>query len=154
MGRTNKVGRTTEEQVIRLDIPSSMELVSVLDATISEILKEMGFNEEVREQINLAVIEAGTNAIKHGNKEDPNKRTHFEFLLNQDKLTVLVGDQGTGFDREKVADPLDPENLLKSSGRGIFLMEACMDLVTYEEPGTTVKMVKYKKQSDDKKNDK
>jgi serine/threonine-protein kinase RsbW len=110
----------------------------------------MGFDEEAREQVNLAVIEAGTNAIKHGNKEDPNKRAHFEFILNQDKLTVVARDQGQGFDRGQVPDPLDPANLLKNSGRGIFLMESCMDLVTYEKPGTTVRMVKYKKQSDNK----
>ena len=142
------MGQTTE-QVIRLDLPSSMQLVYILDAIISEILKEMGFDEETSEQVNLAVIEAGTNAIKHGNKEDPNKRAHFEFIAHFDKLTVVTQDQGSGFDREQVADPLDPANLLKSSGRGVFLMEACMDLVTYEKSGTVIKMVKYR-QSDDK----
>lgn len=144
------MGQTTE-QVIRLDLPSSMQLVYVLDALISEILKEMGFDEETREQVNLAVIEAGTNAIKHGNKENPNKRTRFEFIVQPDKLTVVVQDQGTGFDRQKVANPLDPENLLRSSGRGIFLMEACMDTVTYENSGTIVRMVKGKRPNNQQK---
>ena len=143
------MGQKTTEQVIRLDIPSSMRLVYLLDAIISEILREMGFDAETSEQVNLAVIEAGTNAIKHGNKEDANKRASFEFIINQDRLTVVIQDEGIGFERETVADPLDPVNLLKSNGRGIFLMEACMDKVTYEASGTIVTMVKYKPQTID-----
>ncbi|MCH8290492.1 ATP-binding protein [Candidatus Poribacteria bacterium] len=141
------MGKTTE-QSIRLDLPSSMQFVYVLDTIISEILREMDFDEETSEQINLAVVEAGTNAIKHGNKEDPDKRAHFEFILTPDQLTIIVQDQGDGFDREKVADPLDPANLLKSSGRGLFLMETCMDSVVYEGRGTIIKMVKYKQSAD------
>ena len=104
----------------------------------------MEFDEETTEQVSLAVIEAGTNAIKHGNEEDLNKRAYFEFIVHADKLTIVVQDEGKGFKREEVADPLDPANLLKSSGRGIFLMEACMDSVTYEKSGTIIKMVKHK----------
>ena len=136
--------RSTTKQVIRLDLPSSMQHVYLLDTIILEILKEMGFDEETSEQVNLAVIEAGTNAIKHGNQEDLNKHAHFEFIVQPDKITVVIQDEGKGFKREEVADPLDPANLLKSSGRGIFLMEACMDSVTYEKSGTIVKMVKHK----------
>ena len=139
---------STTEQVIRLDLPSSIQHVYLLDTIILEILKEMEFDEETTEQVSLAVIEAGTNAIKHGNKEDLNKHAHFEFIVQPDKLTVVVQDEGKGFKREEVADPLDPANLLKSSGRGLFLMEACMDSVTYEKSGTIVKMVKHKPSSD------
>ena len=134
----------TTEQVIRLDLPSSMQHVYLLDTIILEILKEMEFSEETSEQVTLAVIEAGTNAIKHGNQEDLNKSAHFEFIVQPDKLTVIVQDEGKGFNREEVPDPLDPANLLKSSGRGIFLMETCMDSVTFEQSGTIVKMVKHK----------
>ena len=136
--------RPTTEQVIRLDLPSSIQHVYLLDTIVLEILKEMEFDEETCEQVSLAVIEAGTNAIKHGNKETLNKQAHFEFIVQPDKLTVVVQDEGKGFKREEVADPLDPANLLKSSGRGIFLMEACMDSVTYEKSGTMVTMVKHK----------
>ena len=143
MEKTKCVGSTTD-QVIRLKLPSSMQHVYLLDTITLEILREMGFDEETGEQVNLAVIEAGTNAIKHGNKEDWNKQAHFEFIIQPDKLTVVVQDEGKGFKREEVADPLDPANLLKSSGRGIFLMETCMDSVIYEKSGTIVKMVKHK----------
>lgn len=132
------------EQAIELSLPSSMQHVYLLDVVVSEILRDTDFAEEVREQINLAVIEAGTNAIKHGNKEDPHKRAIILFYLDDDKLTIVIEDEGDGFTRKEVADPLDPENLLKSSGRGIFLMEAYMDSVIYEADGTIIKMVKYK----------
>lgn len=129
---------------IFLSLPSTMQLIYLLDTIISDILREMKFNEEAQEHVNLAVIEAGTNAIKHGNKEDTDKTATFEFLIDDDRLTVIITDEGPGFEREEVANPLEPENLLKSSGRGLFLMEACMDEVVYEAEGTIVKMVKYK----------
>ena len=135
---------TETGQVISLSLPSSMQHVYLLDVVVTEILKETGFAEDIQEQINLAVIEAGTNAIKHGNKENPAKKATIEFTLAEDKLVIVITDEGDGFTRQEVADPLDPENLLKSSGRGLFLMEACMDSVTYEADGTIIKMVKYK----------
>ena len=134
---------TETERVVRLSLPSSMRHVYLLDVVVTEILKETEFTEDIQEQINLAVIEAGTNAIKHGNKENPIKKATIEFTLAEDKLEIRIEDEGDGFTRKEVADPLDPENLLKSSGRGLFLMEACMDSVTYENNGTIIKMVKY-----------
>ncbi|MCY4568371.1 MAG: ATP-binding protein [Candidatus Poribacteria bacterium] len=136
--------RPETEQVITLSLPSSMQHVYLLDVVVTEILKETNFTEDIQEQINLAVIEAGTNAIKHGNKENPLKKATLEFTLAEDRLEIVIEDEGDGFTRQEVADPLDPENLLKSSGRGLFLMEACMDSVTYENNGTIIKMVKYK----------
>lgn len=136
--------KKTIEHVIHLDLPSSTHFIYVIDSIISEIVNDMGFDKEASEQINLAVIEAAVNAFKHGNNEDSSKRTRFEFILGREELTVIVEDQGVGFNRESVADPLDPSNLLKSSGRGIFLMETCMDSVTYEGSGRIVKMVKSK----------
>ena len=137
--------KTSEtEQAIELSLPSSMQHVYLIDVVVTEILRDTDFPEEIREQINLAAIEAGTNAIKHGNKEDSHKRATALFTLDDDKLTITIEDEGDGFTRKEVADPLDPENLLKSSGRGIFLMEAYMDSVTYEADGTIIKMVKYK----------
>jgi len=75
---------------IILDIPSEFKHIYLLDLVISYVSKEMGFNEETKEQVNLAVIEAGTNAIKHGNKNDPSKNVHFRFDISNDKLTILL----------------------------------------------------------------
>jgi serine/threonine-protein kinase RsbW len=104
----------------------------------------MEFDDEAVEQANLAVIEAGTNAILHGNGNNPNKRVHFQFCIGEDKLTVIVKDEGRGFDPDKVPNPLDPENLFNTTGRGIFLMRTLMDEINYSENGTEVQMVKYK----------
>jgi len=110
----------------------------------------MEFDDEAVEQANLAIIEAGTNAILHGNSNDPNKRVYFQFLLSEDKLTVAVKDEGKGFNPDGVPNPLDPENLLNTTGRGIFLMRTLMDEISYNQNGTEVQMVKYKFNERDK----
>jgi len=135
---------TSQEHIIQLEIPSEMELIYLLDVVASEILKDMEFDDETIEQVNLAVIEAGTNAILHGNSSDPNKKVYFRFLVGEDKFTVIVRDEGNGFNPDCLPNPLDPENLLNTSGRGIFLMRTFMDEVNYNKTGTEVRMVKYK----------
>ncbi len=135
---------TSQEHTIQLEIPSKIKLIYVLDAVVSEILQEMEFDEETAEQANLAVIEAGTNAILHGNGNDASKRVYIQFLVGGDKLTVMIRDEGQGFNPNAVPNPLDPENILNASGRGIFLMHMLMDEVSYNEQGTEVQMVKYK----------
>ena len=132
---------------IVLSIPSEDRYVYLLDLVVSYVAKEMEFDEETTEQVNLAVIEAGTNAIRHGNGNDPEKTALFRFCLEEDKLTVSVKDCGSGFDPEEVGDPLSPENFMKPCGRGIFLMRALMDEVEYnvdKSDGTEVRLVKHK----------
>ena len=139
--------RTDHKGEIVLSIPSQDKYIYLLDLVVSYASKEMDFDEETAEQVNLAIIEAGTNAIRHGNKNDPDKTAQFRFQIAKDKLTVFVKDCGPGFDPEDVGDPLSPENFMKPSGRGIFLMKALMDEVEYridEGSGTEVRLVKYK----------
>ena len=84
-----------------------MQHVYLLDVVVTEILKETDFTEDIQEQINLAVIEAGTNAIKHGNKEDPNKKATLEFTIAEDKLAILIKDgRGSGLHARKSPIPL------------------------------------------------
>jgi len=135
---------------ITLSITSQERYIYLVDIVISHVVSEMGFGEETGGQINLAVIEAGINAIKHGNESDPEKTVEFRFHMEQDKVTVFVRDCGSGFDLECVEDPLSPENLMKPCGRGIFLMRSFMDQVIYridEDCGTEVQLVKYKSSS-------
>jgi serine/threonine-protein kinase RsbW len=142
-----KIKNKLQKRDITLDIPSEVRHIYLLDNVLAYVAKEMNFDEETREQVNLAVIEAGTNAIKHGNKNDPIKMVHFRFNISNDKLTVYVKDHGCGFDPSNLDDPLSPENVMKPCGRGIFLMKALMDEVEFTmigECGTEVKMVKYK----------
>jgi len=132
---------------IALDIPSEFRHIYLLDLVLSYIAKEMDFDEETKEQVNLAVIEAGTNAIKHGNQGDPTKAVHFRFDLSDGQLAISIKDCGEGFKPDEVNDPLSPENFMKPCGRGIFLMKALMDEVEFDVSGncgTEVKMVKFK----------
>jgi serine/threonine-protein kinase RsbW len=84
------------------------------------------------------------NAILHGNAYDPNKRVNLTFEQNGREMIVTISDEGHGFIPEEVPDPLAPENLLKQSGRGIFLMRAFMDEVRFRklEPGTEITLIK------------
>ena len=106
-------------------------------------------DDDAMHWISVAVRESVINAIKHGNKEDQRKRVSVEFRFepfdHPTQLVVRVVDQGDGFHPEEVTDPLAPENLLKSSGRGIFFMRSFMDDLTLQpatEGGTEVRMVK------------
>ncbi len=98
--------------------------------------------------VGVAVRESVINAIKHGNQNDATKHVFVEFETHEmavPELSIRVRDQGAGFDPEEVADPLAPENLLKSSGRGIFLIRNFMDDVRLQrapEGGMEIRMVK------------
>jgi len=132
---------------ITLNIPSEFRHIYLLDLVLAYIAKEMDFDEETKEQVNLAVIEAGTNAIKHGNKNDPSKAVRFRFDLSDDRLEIFIKDCGSGFKPDEIGDPLSPENFMKPCGRGIFLMKALMDEVDFvvsNDCGTEVKLIKHK----------
>ena len=129
---------------VRLDLPSTIESVHLLDALISEMLNLMQIDEQTSHQINLAVIEAGTNAIKHGNAADPEKYVHFEFQASSEKMTILVQDSGCLNQHKLQESPSLVEtaldNLTRSDGRGLQLIDAYMDEVIYDI--ASVKMVK------------
>ncbi len=92
----------------------------------------------------MAVREATLNAVLHGNRYDPAKRVTVSFDITPDALTVAVRDQGPGLNPFTLPDPLAPENLLKESGRGIFLIRAFMDEIHFRtmSPGTEIIMIK------------
>ncbi len=91
----------------------------------------------------IAVTEAFNNAIVHGNKLDPAKKVEVEIEVTTIDIQIVIKDQGTGFDPERLADPRDPENLLKENGRGVFIIKSLLDQVDYfpSPNGTTVKML-------------
>ncbi len=108
---------------------------------------KMNFNEEEKDSLAIAVTEAVNNAIIHGNKQDVTKKVHIKFTFQKNKLFVVIKDEGTGFNPEKISDPLAPENLLKESGRGIFILSTLMDDVkfSFNKDGTEISMIKVKK---------
>lgn len=108
-----------------------------------EINREARLDDGTFHRLFVATSEAINNAILHGNKSDPSKQACVTCSLNQDSVVVKVRDQGPGFDPDTVPNPLDEENLLKESGRGLFLIRSMMDRVTIrpEPTGTTVEMM-------------
>ena len=139
----------TRGGTVRLQIHSNFDMLDIVQLISDRLGKLAGMNEDTVHWIGVAVRESVINAIKHGNREEYGKLVTVEFTLapasDPGELVVRVLDQGEGFDPGDIADPLAPENLLKSSGRGIFFMRSFMDDVTLRrasEGGMEVRMVK------------
>ena len=133
------------EQTTRLVLPSHIEAVAGGAAVATDFIQSCGVGEEAAFGIDVAVREAITNAMVHGNKEDEAKTVELTLNCLGRELEIEVKDQGEGFDPTSIPDPTDPANILKTSGRGIFLMRTFMDAVQWSmhpEGGTTVRMTK------------
>jgi serine/threonine-protein kinase RsbW len=126
-------------------LDSTLETVDSAEQTASRIAAESGFDEDVVMQISMAVREAAVNAVLHGNAYDPDKKVKLDFERTGNDLVITIRDQGKGLDPAKIPDPLAPENLLKTSGRGIFLIRSFMDEVQIHpsQTGTEIKLVKH-----------
>ena len=114
----------------------------------AEILKDVrrhGYCEEAVFAIKLALEEAMTNAVKHGNGNQDSKEVTIRFSVNAQRTVIIVRDQGTGFAPEQVPDPTMPDRLSLPSGRGIMLMRAYMDDVEYRDNGCEVCLIKRNK---------
>lgn len=133
---------------IRLEFTSTFEMLDFVDVVGGHVSREVGLDEDQAHWVGVAVRECVINAIKHGNRHDASKRVFVEFataVAVVPEMTIRVRDQGQGFDPDEIADPLAPENLLKGSGRGIFLIRNFMDEVDLERipgGGMEVRMVK------------
>ena len=138
-------------ETIELSIDSKLEFLDMVSSVTKSVLAKMGFDEESIGWIELAVHEAVINAIKHGNKQSPDKQVDVKFDIEEEMLVISVRDCGEGFDPSQLPDPLDPNNLLNPSGRGIFYMRTFMDEVEYSthpEGGSIVRMTKNKRSSE------
>jgi serine/threonine-protein kinase RsbW len=137
-------------QTVRLDFDSTFEMLDLVQVISDHIGRLAGLDEEARHWVNVAVRESVINAIKHGNGNDTGKRVHVEFTPLEAAgaprgVLIRVRDEGPGFDPAAVPDPLAPENLLKGSGRGIFLIRSFMDEMVLQraaEGGMEMVMVK------------
>jgi serine/threonine-protein kinase RsbW len=135
-------------QVVRLEFTSAVEMLDFVQVVSDHFGRTVGFDDDAVHWVGVAIRESVINAIKHGNRHDTSKHVFVEFLRpagDEPGICILVRDQGEGFDPEEVADPLEPENLLKASGRGIFLIRNFMDEVLLRrapEGGMEVRMVK------------
>lgn len=137
------------DSVVRLEFRSHVDMLDFVHVVSEAMGRLVGFDDDSMHWVSVAVRESVVNAIKHGHREIEEKRVTVEFSVAPacapTELTVRVVDQGEGFDPVEVDDPLAPENLLKTSGRGIFFMRSFMDdlrLVRVPDGGMEVVMVK------------
>jgi len=117
---------------VHLEFTSAFEMLDFVQVVSEHMGRSIGLDEDSRHWVGVAVRESVINAIKHGNRNDSTKRVFVDFEAAPERipeLTIRVRDQGEGFDPGELADPLAPENLLKASGRGIFLIRNFMDQV-------------------------
>jgi serine/threonine-protein kinase RsbW len=135
-------------QNVHLEFTSAFEMLDFVQVVSEHMGRTIGLDEDGRHWVGVAVRESVINAIKHGNRNDASKRVFVDFEAAPEsaaELTIRVRDQGDGFDPEELADPLAPENLLKASGRGIFLIRNFMDEVRLRrvpEGGMEIAMIK------------
>jgi len=142
-------GMLTRGGLVRLQIPSQFDMLDLVQVVSDRMGHLAAIDDDTIHWIGVAVRESVINAIKHGNREHPGKRVIVEFAFapsqNPTELVVRVVDEGEGFDPAAIGDPLAPENMLKSSGRGIFFMRSFMDDVSLrraKDGGMEVRMVK------------
>jgi serine/threonine-protein kinase RsbW len=127
----------------KFSLPSVVAVVPrVVDALLGRITS-LRVRDGSEDDIELALQEALLNAVIHGNRQDPFKRVYITLRCEADGVVeITIRDEGAGFDVACVADPTAPEHLLCKHGRGIFLMRAMMDEVSFEDGGTVVHMRK------------
>jgi serine/threonine-protein kinase RsbW len=149
-GDTSRLAQTRTpelmtEQRVSYTMDSTLETVDNAEQAASRFAVDTGFDEDTVMQISMAVREAAVNAVLHGNAYDPGKKVKVEFERTKGDLVITIRDQGKGLDLGKIPDPLAPENLLKTSGRGIFLIRSFMDEVEFNPSatGTEIKLVKH-----------
>jgi serine/threonine-protein kinase RsbW len=141
---TNPVS-APREGPMSFSLSSTMESVSEVEAAADKLAEKAGLDEDERFRLTMAVREAAVNAVLHGNEYDPTKQIAVRLENTGDKLIISIADQGKGLDPDTLPDPLAPENLLRGTGRGIFLIRSFMDEVHFRQlhPGTELTLVKH-----------
>ena len=134
-----------KNSLLRLSIGSNLDQVDLAATVVQSTLEQVAVDSEQAHWLVMSVREAVINAIKHGNREEAGKRVLMALDLEGEDLVVRVEDEGLGFDPDSLPDPTAPENLLRPSGRGIFMMRQFADSIEYSFPserGTVVTMRK------------
>ena len=133
-------------------LSSTMESVAEVESAADKLAEEAGLDEDERFHVAMAVREAAVNAVLHGNDYDPAKTITVSLENTGSSLVFSIADQGKGLDPDTLPDPLAPENLLRGTGRGIFLIKSFMDEVHFRQlhPGTELTLVKHLAPAEDK----
>jgi len=126
-------------------LPTRLECIRDPEREVVSRLRDLGYDEDHRFAVRLALEEALVNAMKHGNRMDPARRVVLAYRLSPERVEIRVRDEGAGFDPGMVPDPTRDENLQRPCGRGIMLMRSYMDEVSFVCSGQEVQMVKHRK---------
>jgi serine/threonine-protein kinase RsbW len=135
----------SKQSNVAIKIQSNLDYAELIENLTNNLTALAECNADQAYFIEMAIREIVANAIQHGNKQDLSKYVNIEYCFDRDKFQVQIQDQGHGFDFEHLPDPLNPENLLKASGRGLFLVRSFMDdfsLAYIPDTGTQVKFTK------------
>jgi serine/threonine-protein kinase RsbW len=124
----------------RIKVESRMSNLRVIENAIDEMTGAIGINQDNYGKILVATLEAVNNAIKHGNKDNPQKLVDVEIEYDKDEIRITVTDEGGGFNPAGIPDPTMPENIEELSGRGVFLMTKLSDSIKFNEKGNSVTM--------------
>ena len=129
------------EDKYHIEIESDPNNLITVEEFVNYFCKDVHLPDEKLTNVLLAVTEATTNAIIHANKCDINKKVTIDASVENSKLIIKIKDEGEGFDPSNIPDPTDPENLLKDSGRGIYLMRVYMDDLQYNRTPSGMEFV-------------
>ena len=135
----------SQSKTIDLVLDSTLESVDKAERATLDLARESGFGEEELDRIGMSVRECMVNAVVHGNRYNAHKKVRLSLSRTPERFTVRIADQGEGFNPDELPDPLAGDNLLRHSGRGIFLMKAFMDDLQVRSlgpAGTEVTLVK------------
>ncbi|WP_051129991.1 ATP-binding protein [Pedobacter arcticus] len=130
-----------ENELYSLQLPSNSESVAVLENFIDDLVQKLEIGEDVYANLMTCLNEAITNAIYHGNKQNPDKKVYvnLDVILNK-RLVFTVADEGEGFDFNNIPDPTDLDNLEKLTGRGVFIMKRLADQCIFNSRGNEVEL--------------
>jgi serine/threonine-protein kinase RsbW len=129
-----------EITVERLVFKSDIKNINLVERLIDDLLKKYDLKDDVYGKLLLSVVEAVNNAIVHGNKMDIEKDVILEYEIDDSKIDFVITDMGEGFDYNNIPDPTKPENIEKTHGRGIFLMNHLADEIEFQNNGSVVKL--------------
>jgi serine/threonine-protein kinase RsbW len=128
-----------------LVLGSRFEHIEIAERALLDLVDRAQCDHDEQYWIVTALREALANAVRHGNREQPERKVRVDYCIDGRTVTIRVEDEGEGFDPSQIPDPTREENLLRPSGRGIFYMQQFMNRVEFSrtpEGGTTVVMVK------------
>lgn len=123
-----------------LKIISKIENLRKVEKLVDELSSDYNISADIYGNILIAALEAANNAILHGNKLDEKKFVNITVIMETQKLSIKIDDEGNGFDYKNVPDPTAPENIENVNGRGIFLMEKLSDKIQFTRNGATVEL--------------